>query len=141
MTRAPAIWEYFFEAFNRKQFPDLFNPLWMAALTLLILQIVLYNIRTRQVHRHAPLAALQEWLLWTGLITFSLVITMAIFSWYFVFILLTLVIGVGTYVWIRFVRFPPIIEAYNAQLRRARFFSQQRYRHPEATIRSRRRRR
>lgn len=141
MTRAPAIWEYFFEAFNRKQFPDLFNPLWMAALTLLILQIVLYNIRTRQVHRHAPLVALQEWLLWTGLITFSLVITMAIFSWYFVFILLTLVIGVGTYVWIRFVRFPPIIEAYNAQLRRARFFSQQRYRHPEATIRSRRRRR
>ncbi len=141
MTRAPAIWEYFFEAFNRKQFPDLFNPLWMAALTLLILQIVLYNIRTRQVHRHAPLVALQEWLLWTGLITFSVVIGMAIFSWYFLFVLLTLVIGIATYLWIRFVRFPPIIEAYNAQLRRARFFSQQRYRHPEATIRSRRRRR
>lgn len=141
MTRAPALWEYFFQEFNRKEFPDLFNPVWMAALTLLVLQIVLYNIRTRQLHRHAPLVALQEWLLWTGLITFSLVIAMAIFSWYFLFVLVTLVIGVATYLWIRFVRFPPLIEAYNAQLRRARFFSQQRYRHPEQTIRSRRRRR
>ena len=31
--------------------------------------------------------------------------------------------GIGTLIWIRFFRFPPIIDAYNEQLRRARFFS------------------
>ena len=42
---------------------------------------------------------------------------------------LTLAIGLPTFVWIAFFRFPPIIEAYNQQLRRARFFSQSRYKH------------
>jgi len=41
------------------------------------------------------------------------------------------------YAWTRFRYFPPIIAAYNQQLRRARFFSQARYKHPEATIRQR----
>ncbi|MBA2556446.1 MAG: hypothetical protein H0V12_03725 [Chloroflexi bacterium] len=143
MARAP--WEYLFVPFNWKGleggFPDLFHPMWLAALTLLIIQILLYNVRTRQLHRHEPLATLQEWLLWTGMITFGLIIVMALFNWYFIFVLLTLVMGLGAYVWIRFVRFPPLIAAYNAQLRRARFFSQAKYKHPEATIRSRRNRR
>jgi hypothetical protein len=63
---------------------------------------------------------------------------MSVFHFYFVLVLATIVIGVATYAWIRFVRFPPLIRAYNQQLRRARFFSQARYRHPEATVRARR---
>ena len=42
MTRAP--WEYLFESFNRRNFPDLFNATWIAALGLLIVLIVLYII-------------------------------------------------------------------------------------------------
>jgi membrane protein implicated in regulation of membrane protease activity len=84
---------------------------------------------------------MQEWLFWTGLLTFSLLLIMALFAWYFSFVLLTVVIGVATYVWARFIRFPPMIAVYNEQLRRARFFSQSRYKHPEATIRARRTRR
>jgi hypothetical protein len=84
---------------------------------------------------------MQEWLLWTGIITFGLLLIEAVFVWYFLFVLLTVFVGVATYIWIRFVRFPPIIEVYNQQLRRARFFSQAKYRHPEATIRTKRRRR
>ena len=47
-------------------------------------------------------------------------------------------LGCVTFIWIRFFRFPPLIEAYNEQVRRARFFSQARYKQAETTIRARR---
>jgi hypothetical protein len=150
VTLAP--WDYLFVAFNpgvggRAGFPDLFNPIWVTAAVVLVLQVIIYNVRTRQLHRFEPLANMQEWLLWTGLITCFMVIVEAIFQWYFLFVVLTLGLGLAAYVWIRFFRFPPLIAAYNQRLRRARFFSQEKYKHPEATIRttrskrSRRRRR
>jgi hypothetical protein len=124
--------------FNSIYFSDLFNLIWVAALVLLIGTVLLYNIRTRQLHRHEPLRTMQEWLLWTGLITFGLILVGSIFSFYFLFILLFIVVGVATFVWIRFFRFPPYIEMYNEQLRRQRYFSQSRYKHAEATVRQRR---
>ena len=139
MTLQP--WDYLLKPFNARMFPDLFYPLLIASIVLLAGQVILYNVRTRQLHRHEPLVAMQEWLLWTGVIAFSLLIAMAVFVWYFFFVVITVVVTMGLYVWIRFVRFPPIVEAYNAQLRRARFFSQAKYKHPEATIRPRNRRR
>ena len=81
---------------------------------------------------------MQEWLLWTGLITFGFVLVATVFNFYFLFILIGLIIGISTFVWIRFFRFPPYIEAYNSQIRRARFFSQSRHKAAEATVRSRR---
>lgn len=131
-------WIYLGERFNSDFFPDLHPLTWIAALVLLVIQLVLYYLRTRQLHRHEPLVTLQEWLLWTGITTFGLLLVMALFNWSFIFVLLTIVLGIGTYVWIRFRRFPPIIDAYNAQLRRARFFSAAKYKHPEATVRTRR---
>lgn len=124
--------------FNSLYFSDLFNPIWIAALVLLIGTIVLYNVRSRQLHRHEPLRTMQEWLLWNGLITFGLILVGAIFSFYFLFILLFIVVGLGTYIWIRFLRFPPYIAYYNEQLRHQRYFSQSRYKHAEATVRARR---
>jgi hypothetical protein len=136
-----APWEYLFIPFTAHEFHDLFWPIFAAALVLLIGQVVLYNVRTRQLHRFEPLVAMQEWLLWTGLVTFGLVLVEAVFRFYFLFVMVTLVVGLGTYVWVRFWYWPPQITVYNQQLRRARFFSQERYKHPEATIRTRRRRR
>jgi len=126
------------DQFNSFYFSDLFNPIWIAALLLLIGTIVLYNVRSRQLHRHEPLRTMQEWLLWTGLITFGLILVGAIFQFYFLFILLFIVLGLGTFIWIRFFRFPPYIDFYNEQLRHQRYFSQSRYKHAEATVRSRR---
>lgn len=128
-------------AFSPENFPDLFNPIWVAALVLLFIQVVLYNVRTRQLHRHEPLRTMQEWLLWTGLSVFGLIFVASLFRFYFFIVLATIIIGVGTYVWVRFFRFPPLIAAYNEQLRRARFFSQARYKTAEATVRTRRTRR
>ncbi len=127
-----------FKVFDEGHFTDLFHPIWIAALVLLILTIVLYNVRSRQLHRHEPLRTMQEWLLWTGLTTFGLILVGAVFHFYFLFVFLFIVIGIATFIWVRFFRFPPLIAAYNEQLRRARFFSQARYRQAEATVRSRR---
>ncbi len=130
--------EYLRVEFTQQNFPDIFTPMWVAAAVFLVGQVVLYNVRTRQLHRHEPLRTLQEWLLWTGLIVFGLLLTATAFRFYFFFVLVILVIGVATFVWVRFIRFPPLVAMYNEQLRRARFYSQSRYRTAEATVRSRR---
>lgn len=127
--------------FTEQNFPEIFAPIWIAALVLLVGQVVLYNVRSHQLSRHEPLRTMQEWLLWTGLSVFGLVLVATVFAFYFFVIMLTVLIGLATYVWVRFFRFPPLIAGYNQQLRRARFFSQARYAQPEATVRARRSRR
>ena len=86
--------------------------------------VVLYNVRTRALHRHQPYVDLWEWLWWTGLITFSLLIIEALFVFDFILVLLTAIIGLGALVWIRFVRFPPILRAHEQRLARERYFTQ-----------------
>ena len=135
MTLAP--WDYLFLTFNSDNFPDLFHPTWIAALVLLVVLLILYNVRTRALHRHQPYVDMWEWLWWTGLITFSLLIVEALFVFDFFIVLLTEFIGIGTLVWIRFRRFPPILAAHEARLARERYFSKQKFADPEATIRKR----
>jgi Na+/citrate or Na+/malate symporter len=127
--------------FTDSAFPDLFNAVWIAALVLLVVQVVGYNVLIRRYHRYPPLLALQEWMLWTGITFFGLLLVAALFHFSFVFLLAIIAGGLGFYAWARFVHWPPLIEAYNEQLRRQRFFSQAKYKHPEATVRSKRRRR
>ncbi len=135
MSRLP--WEYLTQPFNSHNFPDLFHPTWVAAAVLLVVLGVLYAVRTRALHKHQPYVDMWEWLWWTGLITFSLVIVGALFVFDFFIILLTEVIGLGTLVWIRFVRFPPMLRAYEGRLARERYFSKQKFADPEATLRKR----
>ena len=135
MTLAP--WDYLFLSFNSDNFPDLFHPTWIASLVLLVVLLVLYNVRTRALHRHQPYVDMWEWLWWTGLITFSLLMVEAVFVFDFIIVLLTEFIGIGTLVWIRFWRFPPILAAHEARLARERYYTKQKFADPEATIRKR----
>ena len=135
MTRAP--WEYLFVSFSSQNFPDLFHPTWIAAAVLLAVLLVLYRVRTRALHRHPPFVDLWEWLWWTGLITFSLILIEALFVFDFILVLATLVSGLGALVWIRFRRFPPILRAHEQRLARQRYFTRQKFADPEATIRRR----
>lgn len=125
-------------AFTQENFPDIYTPIWVAALVFFIGSIILYNVQVRRLHRYEVLRGMQEWLLWTGLITFGFVLVGTIFNFYFLFILGGLIVGIATFVWVRFFRFPPYIQAYNEQLRRARFFSQSKYKAAEATVRTKR---
>ena len=135
MTLAP--WEYLFIPFNSENFPDIFHPTWIASLALLVILVILYNVRTRALHRHAVYLEMWEWLWWTGLITFSLLIIESIFVFDFILVLGTEIIGLGTLVWIRFMRFPPILRAHEQRLARQRYFTKQKFADPEATIRRR----
>ena len=135
MTLAP--WDYLFLSFNHRNFPDLFHPTWIASLILLATLTVLYTVRTRALRRHPPYLDMWEWLWWTGLITFSLLVVESLFVFDLFLVLVTEVIGIGTLVWIRFRRFPPILAAHEARLARERYFSKQKFADPEATIRRR----
>jgi hypothetical protein len=128
-------WEYLFRPFTSLNFPDLFQPVWVASLVLLIALVVLYNVRTRQLHRHPPYLDLYEWLLWTGVITFSLLLVESVFVFDFFLVLTTIFIGLAVLVWTRFRRFPPILAAYQHRLARQRYFSRSKFARPEATIR------
>jgi len=132
-----APWQYLFLPFNSGNFHDLFRPIWIGSLILLILLVILYNVRTRQLHTHPPYLELYEWLLWTGVITFGLILTYSLFVFDFIFLLITLGIGLVAFVWIRFVRFPPILAVYEQKLARQRYFSRLKFAHPESTIRTR----
>jgi hypothetical protein len=135
VTLAP--WDYLFLSFNHKNFPDLFHPTWIAAAGLLVVLLILYNVRTRALHRHPPFLEMWEWLWWTGLITFSLIVIEALFVFDFFIVLVTEIIGIATLVWIRFLRFPPMLEAYQARLARERYYTKQKFADPEATIKKR----
>jgi hypothetical protein len=135
VTLAP--WDYLFRSFNHHNFPDLFHPTWIASLVLLVVLGVLYSVRTRALRKHPPYLDLWEWLWWTGLITFSLLIVEALFVFDLFLVLTTEIVGIGTLVWIRFRRFPPILAAHEARLARERYYSKLKFADPEATIRRR----
>ena len=142
MTLAP--WEYLFIPFNSANFPDIFHPTWIASLALLVVLVILYNVRTRALHRHRLYTDMWEWLLWTGIITFFLLASGSLFQFDFVIILITAVAGLAVMLWVRFRRFPPLFEAYEHQLARQRYLARSKSTRPEATIRTkpaRRRRR
>lgn len=126
----------FHTGFSRDNFQDLWLPVLLAAVVGLVVAVVLYNVDTRRLHRHPPLVNREEWLLWTAICAFGLLIVESVFSFYLFLVVLTVGIAIPVFIWIVFWRFPPIIEAYNQQLRRARFFSQSKYKHAEATIRT-----
>ena len=142
MTLLP--WEYFWLAFNHDNFPDLFNQVWIASLVLMVVLIVLYVFRTRALHRHRLYTDMWEWLFWTGLITFSLLVAAAIFQFDFAVVLAIGFTGLGVLLWARFRKFPPLFEQYEIQLARQRYLARAKSTRPEATIRTkgtRRRRR
>jgi hypothetical protein len=134
VTLAP--WEYLFVAFNSFNFHDLFYPIWIAAVVLLVLLLVLYAVRTRQLRHHPPFLEMYEWMLWTGIIFYSWLVLCALFVFDFLFVVGGLVVGLGVFAWIRFIRFPPLLQAYERQLAKQRYFDRRRFSHPETTIRS-----
>jgi hypothetical protein len=130
-----APWEYLFKAFNSVNFPDLFWPTVVGSAVLLVLVVILYNVRIRQLRHHPPYLELYEWLLWTGVIAFFLLLTYSVFVFDFLFVIVTELVMVAVFLWVRFIRFPPLLTAYQRQLARQRYVSRQTFARPESTIR------
>jgi hypothetical protein len=137
-------WEYLFLAFNRQNFHDIFNLIWIAAVVLLVVLVVLNVVRTRQLRHHPPYLELYDWLLYSGIIFFGMILVASVFVFEFFLVLAILATGLATLVWIRFIRFPPDLAAYERQLAKQRYYDRRLYGKPESTIRpkaSKRRRR
>jgi hypothetical protein len=128
-------WEYLWLPFSRANFPDVYDPIWISSLVLLVV-VVLYNIRTRALHRHRLYTDMWEWLLWAGLVTFFMLATGALFLFDFAVVVVIGLAGIGTMAWVRFRRYPPLFAAYEHQLARQRYLSRAKAARPEATIRS-----
>ena len=129
-------WEYLFKAFTQHNVPDLHGPLTWASLLWLIAAVAVYNIRSRQLRRHAVYVQMYEWLMWTAVITASLMLVYWVFSFDLILVLGTLFSGLAFTVWIRYRKFPPEFAAYERQLAKQRYFTRERFAHPETTIRS-----
>jgi hypothetical protein len=133
VNRTP--WEYLFIGFNPDNFAPIWQITWMFALAMLVLSVAFYNFQGRRLHNYAVFLDLNEWLLWTSIGTFGLLLMYAIFSFDFLFVLPTMLGGAFLFLWIRFWHFRPLIAAYEERLARQRYF-QRRTSHPEATIRA-----
>jgi hypothetical protein len=129
-------WDYLFKRFSVHEFPDIYTPFWVASLALLVLLVILYNTRTRALHRHAPYLDLWEWLLWTGISMFGLLLVASVFDFYLIVMLVILITGLAVMVWVRFIHFPPLFEVYEQKMAKQRYFTRSKFAHPESTIRS-----
>jgi hypothetical protein len=128
-------WDYFLTRFSAHTFPDIYTITWVATLVLLVALVILYNTRTRALHRHAPYLDMWEWLLWTGISLFGLILVAAVFNFYLIVMLVILAIGLAVMLWVRFIRFPPVFEVYEQKMAKQRYFTRSKFAHPESTIR------
>lgn len=128
-------WDYFLTRFNTHMFPDIYTLTWVSTLALLAILVVLYNVRTRALHRHAIYLDMWEWLLWTGISTFGLILVAVVFNFYLIVLLVILVTGLAVLLWVRFVRFPPLFDVYEQKMAKQRYFTRSKFAHPESTIR------
>jgi hypothetical protein len=122
--------------FNSLNFPVLLTPTLQLSVTLLVLGIIFYNFQGRRMHAYSVFLDLNEWLMWTTVGVFSLLVMFCIFGFDFIFVLPTMVGGAALFIWIRFIHFPPLIQAYEERLARQRYFQRSKTSHPENTIRS-----
>jgi hypothetical protein len=123
--------------FNKNNFAALYDPIWQLSLGLLVLAVIFYNFQGRRLHAYSVFLDLNEWLMWTSVAVFSLLLMFAVFGFDFLFVLPTIIGGAILFVWIRFIHFPPLIKVYEERLARQRYFQRTKTSHPETTIRTR----
>ena len=124
-----------FLAFNDANFHRLWNPMWQISIAFLVAIVIYYNFQNRRLRAYTVFLDMNEWLMWTTVGVFGLLALFTLFSFDFLFVLPTIVGGAILFIWIRFIHFPPLIQAYEERLARQRYFQRSRVSHPETTIR------
>jgi hypothetical protein len=123
-------------AFNDGNFSRLWAPSWQMSVAFLAIVVIFYNFQARRLRAYSVFLDLNEWLMWTTLGTFGLLLLFTLFGFDFIFVLPTMITGAALFIWIRFIHFPPLIRAYEERLARQRYFQRSKTSHPEATIRA-----
>ena len=122
--------------FNQAKFPAINMITGELAVTFLVISVVFYNFNARRMHAYSVFLDLNEWLMWTSIGVFGLLVMFFVFAFDFLFVLPVMVGGAALFLWIRFWHFPPLIQAYEERLARQRYFQRSKTSHPSETIRS-----
>jgi len=110
-----------FDPFTPLDFGDLFTTMWVGALVILIGGVVVFNVAQRMYRRYPEILALHEWIFWSIFGTWLVVPILVIVHVPLALLLLLIAPGLAIAVYAAFIRFPPIIEAANVEIRRRRF--------------------
>ena len=110
-----------FDPFTPVSFGDLFTTMWVGAIVILVGALIVYNVAQRTYARYPAILAMHEWLFWAIIVPWLLVPLLVVIHAPLVLLLLLVVPGMGIAVYAAFVRFPPIIEAANVEIRRRRY--------------------
>ncbi len=110
-----------FDTLDTFNFPDLFTLLWVGALVITAGAIVVYNTAQRRYRRYPPILALHEWVFWSIVATWGIVPLLVVIHVPLLLILVLVIPGMAVAAWAAFVKFPPLIEAANDDIRRQRY--------------------
>jgi hypothetical protein len=111
----------FFEPFTPISFGDLFTLMWVGAFVILLGAILVYNAAGRMYRRYPEILALHEWVFWSIFAPWLVVPLLVVIHVPLALLLLLVVPGIVVAAHAAFIRFPPIIEAANVEIRRRRF--------------------
>ena len=110
-----------FDPFTPISFGDLFTMMWVGAFVIVAGAIVVYNVAQRAYRRYPAILALHEWIFWSIIVTWGVVPLLVVIHVPLVLLLLIVVPGMVVAAYAAFIKFPPIIEAANVEIRRRRF--------------------
>lgn len=110
-----------FDSFTPLAFGDLFSLMWVGAIIIVIGSVIVYNMAQRSYARYPAILALHEWVFWAILVPWLLVPLLAVIHAPLALLLLIVLPGMAVAAYAAFLRFPPIIEAANVEIRRRRF--------------------
>jgi hypothetical protein len=110
-----------FDPFTPISFGDLFTTMWVGAIVIVVGTLVVYNVAQRSYARYPAVLALHEWIFWAILVPWLLVPLLVVIHAPLALLLLLVVPGMAVAAYAAFVRFPPIIEAANVEIRRRRY--------------------
>ena len=110
-----------FEPFTPLNFQDLFTLMWVGAFVIIVGAILVYNAAGRMYRRYPAILALHEWIFWAIFGPWLVVPLLVVIHVPLALLLLLVVPGIAVAIWAAFIKFPPIIEAANVEIRRRRF--------------------
>ena len=110
-----------FDPFTPLNFGDMFTMMWLGSFLILIGSVVVYNTAQRRYRRYPAILSLHEWIFWSVIVTWGIVPLLVVIHVPLALLLLIVVPGMAVAAHAAFIRFPPIIEAANVEIRRRRY--------------------
>ena len=110
-----------FDPFTPLNFPSLFTLMWLGGLLMVAGSVIVYNLAQRRYRRYPVILALHEWVFWAVIVSWGIVPLLTVIHVPLLLLLLIVIPGLVIAAWATFVKFPPLIEDANAEIRRRRF--------------------